>query len=154
VKRKLQAARARGFTLVELVIAMVVVAILAAIAIPTYDYAIEKSRRTEAKTAVLDLATREQRYFSVQNSFTTSFIALGYWPAGQTDPTSVPVGSGYYNVTLGPATPTDPPTFTVTATATGSQLADTACRTFTVDNTGLQKAYDANGNDNTATCWN
>lgn len=143
--------RARGFTLIELVIAMVVVAILAAIAIPSYDYAVQKSRRTDAKTAVLDLAAREQRYYSVQNAFTTSFVALGYASAG--NPTSVSVGSGYYNVTLGPAAPTDPPTFTVTATATGSQLNDTACRTFTVDNTGLQKAFDASGNDNTATCW-
>ncbi len=150
---QLQPARLRGFTLIELVIAILVVAILAAIAIPSYSYAIEKSRRTDARTAVLDLAAREQRYYSLQNSFTTSFVALGYASAAQGNPTSVTVGSGYYSVTLGPATPTDPPTFTVTATAIGSQLDDTACRTFTVDNTGLQKAYDASGNDNTATCW-
>lgn len=145
-------ARARGFTLVELVITMVVAAILLGVAIPSYEHAIEKSRRTDAKTAVLDLAAREQRYYGTSNSFTTDFADLGYAPANQ-NPTSVTVGSGYYSVTLGPATPTDPPTFTVTATATGSQLSDTACRTFTVDNTGLQKAYDSSGNDNTTTCW-
>ncbi|MGH8294044.1 MAG: type IV pilin protein [Steroidobacteraceae bacterium] len=152
MKSNLQTPRAHGFTLIELVIAIVVVAILAAIAIPSYRHAIEKSRRTDARTAVLDLAAREQRYYGTQNSFTTVFADLGYAPAGQM-PTSVTVGSGYYTVALGPAIATDPPTFTVTATATGAQLDDTGCRTFTVDNTGLQKAYDSSGNDNTTTCW-
>lgn len=140
--------RADGFTLIELMITVVVATILIAIAIPSYKSEIEKSRRTDAKTAVLDLAAREQRFYSLQNSFTTSFSNLGY---ASGTPTSVTVGSGYYTVSLSTTTPTGG--FTVTATATGSQTADTACQTFTVDNTGLQKAYDASNNDNTTTCW-
>ena len=145
---QLRPTRAHGFTLIELMITVVIATVLLTIAIPSYKSAIQKSRRTDAKTAVLDLAAREQRYYSLQNSFTTSFANLGYATG---TPTSVTVGSGYYTVSLSTTTPTGG--FTVTATATGSQTGDTACQTFTVDNTGLQKAYDSSSNDNTTTCW-
>ena len=61
------------------------------------------------------------------------------------------VGAATEDVTLSTTAPTAG--FTITATATGAPAADTACQTFTVDNTGLQKAYDASNNDNTTTCW-
>lgn len=152
MKAQQQPVRAGGFTLIELMIAVVIATILLAIAIPSYQSEIRSSRRTDAKTAVLDLAAREQRYYSLQNSFTTSFVDLGYASAATT---SVTVGSGYYTVTLAAPTPAAgaAPTFLVTATTTGSQTSDTACQTYTVDNTGLQKAYNSGGTDNTTTCW-
>jgi type IV pilus assembly protein PilE len=141
--------RVAGFTLIELVIAMVIVAILAAIAIPAYQSQVRESRRTDAKTAVLDLAAREERYYSVQNSFTTSPLNLGY-STNAADTFPMQIGSGYYqvNVTLPTAT-----TFNVTATAIGSQVSDTQCATFTVTDTGLRSATQSGGADNTATCW-
>lgn len=142
-------ALAAGFTLIELMIVVVIATLLLSIAIPTYKSEILKSRRTDAKTALLDLAAREQRFFSVRNSFTTLLADLGYAPSGSTA-TSMTVGSGYYTVSV---TTTATPGFTLTATTTGSQTADTSCQTFTVDNTGLQKAADSSGADNTATCW-
>jgi type IV pilus assembly protein PilE len=140
-----------GFTLIELMIAVVVIAILAAIAIPAYESYVEKARRTDAKTAVLDLATREQRYYSVNNVFTASPQDLGYGAAGTTFPMTV--GSGYYSVNVVAPAGASPPTFTVTATAIGSQTADTQCASFTVDNTGKQSALDSSNGDSTATCW-
>lgn len=139
-----------GFTLVELMIVLVIATILMAVAIPAYQAQIRKSRRTEAKTALLDLAAREQRYFSVQNTFSSSFVDLGY--ATGAPPASVTVGSGYYTVTVTTAVAT-PPGFLLTATATGVQTSDTTCNSFTVDNTGLQKAYDSGNADNTTNCW-
>jgi len=53
-----------GFTLVELMVTVMIAAILLAIAVPSYQAYIRKSRRTEAKTAVLDLAGREETLFS------------------------------------------------------------------------------------------
>lgn len=143
-------ARSAGFTLVELMITLVIGAILLSIAIPAYRSEIEKSRRTDAKTALLDLAAREQRVFSVNNTFTSSFVSLGY--ATGAPPASVTVGSGYYTVTVTTAV-ANPPGFLLTATATGTQTADTSCNSFTVDNTGLQQAYDSSGALNTANCW-
>jgi len=146
-------ARTAGFTLIELMIAVVVATILLAIAIPSYRSQIEKSRRTDAKTAVLDLAAREQRYFSVYNSFTTSPQNLAYGNAAATFPMNV--GSGYYSVNVTAPAPvgTNPPTFTVTATAINSQTGDTQCASLTVDNTGRQSSLDSSNADSTATCW-
>jgi type IV pilus assembly protein PilE len=142
---------AAGFTLVELMIVLVIASILVAIALPAYKHEIEESRRTDAKTALLDLAAREQRYYSVQNGFTSSFGDLGYATAG-TSPASVSVGSGYYTVTVTTAV-ANPPGFLLTATATGAQTADTTCSTYTVDNTGQQLSYDQGGAPSTASCW-
>lgn len=143
---------AAGFTLIELMITVVVLAILVAIALPTYKSEVEKSRRTDAKTAVLDLAAREQRFFSVNNTFSQSPQDLGYGPAGSTFPMNV--GSNYYSVNVtATAVPPNPPTFSVKATAINSQTADTQCQSFTVDNAGRQTASDSSNADTTATCW-
>lgn len=150
-----------GFTLIELMITLLIASILLAIAIPTYRHEIQESRRTDAKTALLDLAGREQRYFSVQNSFTTSFVNLGYASSG--NPSSVTVGSGYYSISVSvPAAAPDPqaaniaaPSFSFTATpvAGTSQASDTACGTFEVDSTGYQAAQNSSSTDDTAVCW-
>ena len=111
----------------------------------------EKSRRTDAKTALLDLATREQRFYSTNNTFTASPQDLGYGAAGTTFPMTV--GSGYYSVNVVAPAGASPPTFTITATPIGSQTADTQCASFTVDNTGKQSALDSSNGDSTAICW-
>src|ERR1700730_9152184 len=83
-----------GFTLIELMVTIVVASILAAIAIPAYTSQIRKSRRTEARTALLDLASREERFNSTNSAYTSSSRNLAYtgaWP--------VTVGSGYYQIT-------------------------------------------------------
>lgn len=149
-------ARVAGFTLIELMIAVVILTLLVAIALPSYRREIEESRRTDAKTALLDLASREQRFFSLQNSFTTNFVSLGYAPAG--NPASVTVGSGYYSVTVAvpsPNAPANPNSFLLTATpvAGTTQASDTSCQLFTVDYTGLQLAQDGSGNNTSTTCW-
>lgn len=157
-----RAERMTGFTLIELMIAVVVVAILLAIAIPSYETYVQKSRRTDAKTALLDLAAREQRYFSVQNQFTSSFGDMGYAAAGSS-PASVEVGSDYYQVTVSvPAAAPDPnagnvaaPSFSLTATpvAGTTQANDTDCASFEVDSSGYQAAQNSASADNTSTCW-
>lgn len=150
MKSALRQARVSGFTLIELMIALVVLTILVSVAMPTYQHAVRESRRTDAKTAVLDIAAREQRYYSLTNSFTTSLSNLGY--TSNTSATSVDVGSNYYSVAVTQPTTT---TFLVTATpvAGTSQASDSSCQQFTVDNTGLQKSQDGSGNDTTSTCW-
>src|SRR5260370_6500079 len=92
--------RIAGFTLVELMAVILVASILFAIAIPSYQSQIRKSRRTDAKTAVLDLAAREEKYFSLNNSYTNSPANLGYLAASSTAGFPQAVGSGYYQVYL------------------------------------------------------
>ncbi|MGO9993218.1 MAG: type IV pilin protein [Steroidobacteraceae bacterium] len=140
-----------GFTLIELMVTVVVASILVAIAVPTYTAQIRKSRRTDAKTALLDLAGREERYFSTNNgAYTAVAASLGYSGAFP-----VTVGSGYYTiaapiVTLGTAAAVA--TFTITATPAGTQVNDAACTSFTINNLGQQTALGSDPNPN-VDCW-
>ncbi len=139
-----------GFTLIELMIALVVVAILSAIAYPLYEHQIEESRRTEARTALTELAAREERYFATNNAYTSSANFLGYgansWP--------ITVGSGYFVLSKPSVNNSaNPPYFLLTATAVGPQLGDTQCQQFTIDSTGAEVSYDSSNGVSTSTCW-
>jgi type IV pilus assembly protein PilE len=151
---------AAGFTLIELMVVITIGAILLSIAIPSYQSQIRKSRRTDARNAVLDLASREERYLSVYNLYSQTPSDLGYATAPATTWAGVgAIGSGYYTLSVranapDPTTaPPTPPTYIITATATGTQLKDTDCRTFTVNQLGQQTATDSSGAATTA-CWN
>ena len=137
----------RGFTLIEVMIVVAMVAILAAIAIPSYQNYIRKTRRTDAKNALLDLATREEKFYSINNKYSTTASDLGY----SAFPYAVnSTGNSYYNLSVG-FKGTDTGTFQAKATPTGAQLNDKDCYEFTIDNTGLR-----GNNSNTLPtdkCW-
>jgi len=149
------AVAAKGFTLVELLTAMVIAAILLAVAIPSYRTQTQKSRRTEAKTALLDLASREERFNSTNSAYSSTPSNLGYsgtWP--------LKVGSGYYQITACVAATTTCGTdtgtgqaFLLTAQPVGTQANDAQCGSFTLDSTGLQKVT-GSSSGSPSTCWN
>lgn len=139
-------ARSAGFTLIELMITVVIAILLLSIAIPLYLGQIRESRRTDARTALLDLATREERFYATNNVYTNDAATLGYQGWGS----SHPVGSGYYYLSQ-PALNGNATTFSLTATpvAGKGQDKDGDCTSFTVDSTGKQSATGANA----ASCW-
>jgi len=153
----------RGFTLIELMVVTVIVTILLSIAIPSYQSQIRQSRRTEAKTALLDLAGREERYLSTNpQGYAIGAGLLGYQGFGA----GFPVASGYYYLNVcspaaspcfGVAIPNPPaaPSYTVVAlpVAGQSQANDTQCQQFAVDSTGQQYAADNAANNQTQFCW-
>lgn len=149
-----QSSRERGVTMVELLIVMVIVAILASVAIPSYNSYVLKSHRADAKTALLDAAALEERYFSVNNAYSTNPQDLGY-----TGAYPVTVGSGYYQVlvpvVVAAAAPTaalpagTPATYTLTAQPIGMQVNDTQCGNFILNSAG-QKT----NSGTLTTCWN
>jgi type IV pilus assembly protein PilE len=96
-----------GFTLIELMIAVAVVGIIVAIALPSYTSHIVKSNRAAAKAQILDIANRQQQFLLSNRSYATDaqLTASGY---------SLPpeVSSKYaYSVTVGASTV---PAFTIT----------------------------------------
>jgi type IV pilus assembly protein PilE len=145
----------RGFSLIELLITIVILSILAAIAIPSYQTYVLKSHRTEAKTTLLDLASMEERFYSTSNIYSTLPSDLGYGAL------AFPFNSfsNYYLINVAitaPVAPSalapagTPATYTLTATAIGLQLNDANCQSFTLLSNGTKTATpDPNNN-----CWN
>ena len=70
--------RQRGVTLLELMIVVVVISILGAIAIPSYQQYTMRSQRAEAKAALLRLATNQERFYLQNNQYSLDPVALGF----------------------------------------------------------------------------
>ncbi|MGH1542797.1 MAG: type IV pilin protein [Arenicella sp.] len=130
--------RQKGFSLIELMVATAIIAILASIAIPNYQDYIRAARRAEAIEEIGLCAAAQKKRFSITNSFDASTNAgggicvRGTVPACACNTTS---DNGYYNLTI--ATPSAT-TFTITATPVGPQAQDTRCTSLFMTNTGFQ----------------
>lgn len=136
----------RGFTLIEILIVVAIVAILAAVALPAYTNQIRKSRRGDAKSNLLDMAAREERYNTVNFVYTLSATALGY----TADPVPVPSSTTmYYQVkvqSLGPGSTS----YVLIATPQGDQVND-SCGSFTLTDLGVQAL--SGNTSSVADCW-
>ncbi|MBA2491391.1 MAG: type IV pilin protein [Pyrinomonadaceae bacterium] len=87
--------QARGFTLVELMIAVAIVAILAGIAYPSYVNQLQSSRRAEGQALVMEIMAAQERYYSSNNTYTSDLAQLGYTlVSGNLDP-----DGGWYRIT-------------------------------------------------------
>lgn len=140
-----------GFSLIELVIAMAIVAILVAIAYPSYHNYIVNARRTDGQTALLDLASRMEQYYSENHTYQTATIAAG----GATDVMdSATSPEGWYVLSISNATPT---TYTLQATPQNSQATgDTRCQTLTLNQLGIKDITAGPAGAPTSTaeaCW-
>ncbi|EED35040.1 methylation site containing protein [Luminiphilus syltensis NOR5-1B] len=111
-----------GFSLIELLIAVAIVGILAAVAIPSYRAQIQESRRSAGQTALLEAAQLAERQFTTTNAYTGTDISG--------------VDVEFYTLTLPTLTAT---TYTVSAAPTGPQATD-PCGTMTVTHTGARTA--------------
>ncbi len=68
----------RGMTLIELMIVVVIIGILAAVAFPAYQSYVNRAKRTEAKTLLLEVAARQERYYFDNNAYAANATDLGY----------------------------------------------------------------------------
>ncbi|MCU7836974.1 MAG: prepilin-type N-terminal cleavage/methylation domain-containing protein [gamma proteobacterium symbiont of Taylorina sp.] len=129
-----------GFTLIELMITVAVIAILATIALPSYQESIAKARRSDAQGALYGLANAMQRFFTEHNTFCGAETGgtAGTCAAGSPRIYSANVpgsgGSSYYNMTISAVTQTS---YTLTATRSGS-MTDDKCGNFTLTNIGVR----------------
>jgi len=130
--------RARGFTLLELMIVVAIIAILAALALNNYTKQIRKSRRSEAKQALTDLGLREEKYRSFNATYATCDQAMA-----PSNCTGLNTPLNYYTVAVSfPSSGNCPSglaksstnSFILTATPKNGQTADTDCTTLVLTN--------------------
>ena len=140
--------RTAGVTLVELLVVVTVVAILASIAMPGYRSHVLRTHRVEAKTALLNLAAAQERFYLVNNTYAANGVLSDAPPAGLGLPATTE--NGWYTIAI--ANGADATTFSATATATGAQTADDDCATFTINALGARSATNSGGSASTV-CW-
>jgi type IV pilus assembly protein PilE len=126
---KLKRYQQLGFSLVELMIVLAIVAILASIAYPTYEDHLRKARRSDGQSALLELANLMEHYYTENNSY-----------SGAQTPTVVGgvlvSREGYYNLTIGNLTSG---TYTLTATPIpGSSQASDTCGALSLTHTNVK----------------
>lgn len=130
----------KGFTLIELLITVTIVAILTSIGYSTYQNKMKEARRTEAKTKLMEIMQKEERYFNENNTYTVTFTQMSYTSPVYSDNqyyivTGVANGNGLLDGII------------LTATPQGVQATDT-CANFVLNSNG-QKSV--SGTDNY--CW-
>lgn len=113
----------KGFTLIELMITVAVIAVLAAIALPSYRQHVIRGNRSAAKAAMMDIANREQQILLANRRYAAkdALVATGYAPPAE-------ILDDYDWNVVAPAGGS--PTFTITFTPKGAQAADGAALTL------------------------
>lgn len=153
-----------GFTLIEVMIAVAVVAILATIAVPSYKIYVERANRTVAKTALSELVSRQQSYYVDRKRYAVTFRKLG-WGAdtlylnreGTLLETNSVTQSIYEVKLAGDAASTTCPAsgsasaggYTVVARPINAQVGDTRCATMCLSSSGIKSASGTHADD----CW-
>ncbi|WP_354623359.1 type IV pilin protein [Psychromonas sp. MME2] len=130
-----------GFTLIELLISIAIIAILAGVAYPSYMQHVLKSKRSEAQSALVDIANRQEMYYLDHHQYATNLATdLGL------SANPFITDNGYYRIVTSSAKATVD--FTLTATAIGTQAADSECATLTITQS-LAKSASTGGD----ACW-
>lgn len=133
-----------GFTLIELMITVAIVAILASIAYPSYTQYIARANRSSAVSFILGVASKQEQYNLNARQFADTLALLGF----SVVPTEV---SSHYAITIAADNTATPPTYTITATPTGSQLTnDARCGTLSFNQASTKTV---SGTDAVAKCW-
>ena len=83
-----------GFTLIELMIVVAIVAILATVALPSYQRSVEQTRRTDAKIALVTAVTAQEKWYFQKGTYSTDVNDIGG------DSGSLISSEGYYAITI------------------------------------------------------
>jgi type IV pilus assembly protein PilE len=127
------AERRRGFTLIEVMIVVAVIGILVGVAYPSYQDYLQKTRRADAQTVMLENAQALERFYITGNTYAGAPLLADKSPKDGS--------TRHYGITIA----ADETSFTLTATPEGSQ-ADDRCGTMTLTHNGVKNAAESD-------CW-
>lgn len=132
--------KGKGFTLIELVIVMAIVAILAAVALPSYDRYVQRTRRADGREALMRVAAAQERFYTNRNQYTTDLADLSLGAASEND---------FYTIASAFVGGSNQ-TYVLTASPKAPQDKD-SCKELTINNTGFKDAPSDNGSN--GKCW-
>ena len=116
---------ARGFTLIEMMIVVAIVAILAAVALPSYTAHVVRAARVQAQAELLELASLQEKIFLNSNSYSASVTAAyNGTSAGGLGRSSGKTNDGRYTLALDISTPSQTFVLTATPASGGTQVGD------------------------------
>jgi type IV pilus assembly protein PilE len=140
----------RGFSLLELLVTLAIVALLAALAWPGYGAIIQRAQRNDARLALLTIQHAEESHYQRFNAYTEALTLPG--SSGGLGLAALSSNGSY---ALSVSTSDDGQHYSATARvlAQGRQSRDHACASLLIDETGQRAATDASGADSTDTCW-
>lgn len=140
----------KGFTVIELLVAVMIVSILTAVAVSSYSDYVTRANRADAKTVLLEVTGMMERnytatgcYHRLDNDCTnaTATVSLAGWGLDH----APKEGTARYNVSFSAISAQ---AYTVQAVPVS---ADAECGTFTLSHTGVKTE---SGSSDVATCWN
>lgn len=132
---------AGGFTLIELMIVVAVVAILAAFALPSYQEHIRKSRRAQAKADIVEYMQLAERFHTVNNTYSGFTL-----PSAVSPREAAGGGTAHYSLAIDGVA--DAKSIKIKATAQGGQVED-KCGDLSINQAGVK----ANSKGTLASCW-
>ncbi|MGI9302113.1 MAG: type IV pilin protein [Gammaproteobacteria bacterium] len=141
--------KSAGFNLIELLVAVAIAGVIAAVALPAYRDSVRKSRRSDAMTRMLEVASRQERFFTENNRYTQTIMGNGLntglgFAGGNS-------AEGYYTMSIAAPGGLN---FTVRASpANGAGQEADLCQIFRLTSAGQKTALDKNGADVRDDCW-
>jgi type IV pilus assembly protein PilE len=143
-----QTRAAAGFTLIEVMIALAIVAITTMIAASSYRGHVRRSHRVQAIQALLVAATEQEKFYLAHGHYGDRLDA-----AVDAEPPGLPVDSitpgGHYRISIPVASAVE---YRVVATAADNG-ADPVCQVLSIDESGRRLATDTRGADSAGRCW-
>jgi type IV pilus assembly protein PilE len=145
---KTPSARWHGVTLIELAIVIIVVAVIAAIAVPSYRLHILRSQREDARAALLRIQAAQEKFLILKGRYTADLVNA---PAAGGLGLQTSSEHGLYSLEV--ALTATGYIARASAAAAGAQNKDPHCAVFSLNEAGTRRALDSSGADRTAECW-